>query len=279
MEQRNHEKMALATASAEPPPQAALSSPLDLPESTTSELNQSSQAASLDAITANERGEKPAPPKPATRRVTGWKWAALVVSILACVFLHSTDSTILANSRPPIIEDLGHIEKLPWISVAYVFGSAGVASIWWVVKCKFCSPLILTIFRAKAYTQFDGKIIFCMAVLIFDIGTAVSGSASTMNVLIVGRVIGGAGGVGMYSGSLQVLSGLALPQERALTAGATAIGWSVGTLYVDTPLLHRRSHLLVLARSLEVPWLTLLRRGAGHSTCYSASLEYLHRFI
>ena len=52
------------------------------------------------------------------------------------------------------------------------------------------------------YTSFNMKWIFVASVALFEIGSAICGAAPNMDTLIVGRVIAGAGGSGIYLGSL-----------------------------------------------------------------------------
>lgn len=88
------------------------------------------QSASESPATLEPGNESMSTTQPLTRRLVGWKWTLLVISMLATVFLYAMDNTVLANSRPPIIKDLGEIEKLPWLTVAYAFGACCVSAIW-----------------------------------------------------------------------------------------------------------------------------------------------------
>lgn len=69
----------------------------------------------------------------ATRSITGLPWAAVVLAILSSTFLYSLDNTIMANIRPGIIKSLGHIEMLPWMTVAYPLGEVGSCPFWYVL--------------------------------------------------------------------------------------------------------------------------------------------------
>jgi MFS family permease len=52
----------------------------------------------------------------------------------------------------------------------------------------------------KGYSMFDNKWLYISSLIVFNAGSAVCGSAPDMKALIVGRVIGGIGGAGMYLG-------------------------------------------------------------------------------
>jgi MFS family permease len=81
----------------------------------------------------------------------------------------------------PILETLGEISKIPWVGIGFPMGSAAIIF------------LLGYLFR-----HFEYKRIFVVSILLFEIGSAVCGSAPSMNALIVGRVIAGMGGAGIY---------------------------------------------------------------------------------
>ena len=58
---------------------------------------------------------------------------------------------------------------------------------------------------AALYAKFDMKIIFIASVVLFEAGSALCGAAPTMDALIIGRVIAGIGGSGMYIGLVEKL--------------------------------------------------------------------------
>jgi MFS family permease len=93
------------------------------------------------------------------------------------------DTTIAADVQGPILESLGEIEKLAWVGIGFPMGS--VAAILLIGWC---------------YALFEIKYLMIGSVLLFEIGSAVCGAAPTMNAMIVGRVIAGSGGAGMYLG-------------------------------------------------------------------------------
>lgn len=50
------------------------------------------------------------------------------------------------------------------------------------------------------YGAFDIKGLYLASIVLFEVGSAVCGAAPTMNAMIVGRVVAGVGGAGMYLG-------------------------------------------------------------------------------
>ena len=82
--------------------------------------------AALQTSTAEIEAEQP------VRKIKGIKWIICVLSIFSSVFLYALDNTIVATIQPAIINDLGHLEKLPWVSVAYQVTSVALDLTWYV---------------------------------------------------------------------------------------------------------------------------------------------------
>ncbi|PVH86320.1 MFS transporter [Cadophora sp. DSE1049] len=149
---------------------------------------------------------------PAPRSIHGVKWATAYAAMLSTTFLFALDNTITANIQPSIINSLGNVALLPWIGVGFALGSMAVLP--W----------------GKAYGVFNMKYIYIFNIILFQVGSALCGAAPRMDVLVVGRVIAGIGGSGMYSGTLTYVSVLTTAKERpAYLAGSTVV-WGVGSV-------------------------------------------------
>lgn len=132
---------------------------------------------------STENSTDGAPTETEIRRIRGWKWVFVVIGLFATSFLYGLDTTITADVQAPVLRDLGEITKLGWLGIGFPMGS--IAAI---------LPL------GVSYGKFDIKWLYVTSILTFEVGSAVCGAAPTMNVLIVGRVLGGIGGAGMYLG-------------------------------------------------------------------------------
>jgi MFS family permease len=66
----------------------------------------------------------------------------------------------------------------------------------------------------KLYGILDVKWLYITSVVLFLAASAVCGAAPNMNAEIVGRVFAGAGGIGMYIGTMILLSINTSNQER-----------------------------------------------------------------
>ncbi|OBT73367.1 hypothetical protein VF21_07695 [Pseudogymnoascus sp. 05NY08] len=161
------------------------------------------------AIEKQEAVEASAP----VRDITGWKWGLVVVAILSSIFLFALDNTVVADIQPAIIANFGDIQKLPWLTGAFLIGSASTNLVW-----------------GKVYGQMEAKITYLISLVIFEVGSALCGAAPTMNALIIGRVIAGVGGSGMYVGVMTLLSVTTSLQERPMYVGLTGLLWGIGTV-------------------------------------------------
>ncbi len=72
---------------------------------------------------------------------------------------------------------------------------------------------------SKLYGIFDAKSLYLGSVILFMAGSALCGGAPNMNAFIVGRVIAGVRGNGMYLGVMTLLSVKTNDKERPMYLG------------------------------------------------------------
>ena len=63
-------------------------------------------------------------PVASSRSIHGYRWFLLVLSVLTSTFFFGLDNTVVADVQPAIVNAFGSIERLPWISVAFLMGAA-----------------------------------------------------------------------------------------------------------------------------------------------------------
>ncbi|KAG9499643.1 Efflux pump dep3 [Fusarium musae] len=158
------------------------------------------------------------------RRIQGWRWAVAYAAMLSTTLLFAIDNTIVANIQPSIINDFGHLELMTWIGTGFALGTMFIL-LW-----------------GKVYGVFNIKWVYIFNIFLFEAGSAVCGAAPNIQVLIIGRVIAGIGGSGMYSGTLTYVSVLTNEQEKpAYLAGSTVV-WGIGSVlgpvgfYINLPI-------------------------------------------
>lgn len=66
----------------------------------------------------------------------------------------------------------------------------------------------------RLYGLFNAKWLYILSSVLFNVGSALCGAAPTMKALIVGRVLAGMGGNGMYLGVMTLLSVNTSDKER-----------------------------------------------------------------
>ena len=82
----------------------------------------------------------------------------------------------------------------------------------------------------KALAIFNVKWYYLACVAGFEVGSAVCGAAPNMNALIVGRLILGIFGSGVYSGSLTVVALMTSNRERPLYFSGIIAIWGIGSV-------------------------------------------------
>lgn len=65
--------------------------------------------------------------------------------------------------------------------------------------------VVLALSFGQIYSLFDGKWLFIGSTVLFQAASALCGGAPTMSAIIIGRVLAGIGGNGMYLGTLTLM--------------------------------------------------------------------------
>ncbi|KAE9367473.1 MFS general substrate transporter [Stipitochalara longipes BDJ] len=147
------------------------------------------------------------------RQVRGVRWILILIALYISCFLYGLDTTISADVQGPIVEAFGHVEQLAWVGAGFPMGSAAV---------------ILPV--GNMFTSFNMKWLFVASIALFEIGSAVCGAAPSMSALIIGRVLAGAGGSGIYLGCLNIVSALTTAKERGTFITLIGFFWGLGAV-------------------------------------------------
>lgn len=150
-------------------------------------------------------------PETKERKIRGINWIVICASLYITCFLYGLDTTIAADVQGPVVGVFGHVDQFSWIGAGFPLGSV-------------CVILLL----GTLFNTFDMKWVYIATVVLFEVGSALCGAAPNMNALIVGRVIAGAGGSGIYLGSLQYLAIMTVEKERGLYMALIAVFWGLG---------------------------------------------------
>lgn len=181
-----------------------------LPRQTSSDFEEKKIGADSKNLREKEHGDAPEPPP---RDMPGWKWTLVITAIYSSQFLFALDNTIVANVQPVIVQEFNAVQKLSWLSVAFLIGAASTNLVW-----------------GKVYGQFNAKWTYLLSVLVFEVGSAICGAAPNVDAFIIGRAICGVSGAGMYVGLMTMIALTTTLQERPVYVGGTGLVWGVGTV-------------------------------------------------
>ncbi|KAL8885716.1 MAG: hypothetical protein Q9215_006470 [Flavoplaca cf. flavocitrina] len=147
------------------------------------------------------------------RKVTGFRWILVCVAIFSGNILYGLDTTIAADIQAAVSETYNNVTQLGWLGVGFCLGS---------------TVTILPL--GKAYARFDNKWVFIGCLTMFAAGSALCGGAPTMDAMIVGRVWAGAGGAGVYLGTLNLVTVMSTPKEQPFYIGMTGVSYGTGCI-------------------------------------------------
>lgn len=170
-----------------------------------------------DAKAGGEGAAQAAPPPARRERSVRVVMLALMIAMLLAML----DNLIVGTAMPTIVGDLGGLEHLSWVVTAYTLATAASTPIW-----------------GKLGDMYGRKGIFLTSIVLFLIGSVLSGMAQDMGQLIGFRAIQGLGAGGLMVGVMAIIGDLVPPRERGkyqgLMAGVMAIAMIGGPLVGGT---------------------------------------------
>ncbi len=121
------------------------------------------------------------------------------------MFVGIMDQTIVATALPAIAASLGEVDRIAWIVVAYLIATATIAPVY-----------------GRLGDAFGRRRMMFVALIVAIAGSTISATSSSMEMLIVGRVIQGLGGGGLLSLSHALIGQSVPPVDRARYQGFLA---------------------------------------------------------
>jgi len=170
-----------------------------------------------------EVGVSVAAAPPIGENITKRRLWLILGALLLGMLLAALDQTIVSTALPTIVGDLHGGSHLAWVVTAYLLASTVSTPLW-----------------GKLGDQYGRKAFFQAAIVIFVIGSALSGFSHTMTELIAFRALQGLGGGGLMVGAQTIIGDVVSPRDRgrymglfgAMFAVATVIGPLIGGLCV-----------------------------------------------
>jgi len=183
--------------------------------------------------------------------------------LLLAIMIAMLDQLVVSTALPRIVGELGGLSHLSWVVTAYVLAST-----------------VTTPLYGKLGDLYGRKRLLMVAIVIFLIGSALSGLAHTMDQLIAFRALQGLGAGGLLVGAIATIGDLVSPRERGqymgYMMGAMTLAMVAGPLvggaitdnfswrwifYINMPI--GGAALLYLALTLRLP-----RRRVEHRVDY-----------
>lgn len=145
----------------------------------------------------------------------------VLLALMIAMMLAMLDNMIIGTAMPTIVGELGGLEHLSWVVTAYTLATAASTPLW-----------------GKLGDMYGRKGVFMTSIVLFLIGSALSGMAQDMGQLIGFRAVQGLGAGGLMVGVMAIIGDLIPPRERGkyqgMMAGVMALAMIGGPLVGGT---------------------------------------------
>jgi EmrB/QacA subfamily drug resistance transporter len=142
----------------------------------------------------------------------------VMVGVMLALFLAALDQTIVATALPRIVQEFHGLEHLSWVITAYLLASTVVVPIY-----------------GKLSDIYGRKPFILSAIVLFLVGSILSGLSRNMVQLVIFRAIQGLGGGAIFANAFAVVGDLYPPAERGRWQGL--LGAVFGLSSIIGPML------------------------------------------
>ena len=138
---------------------------------------------------------------------------ATVVALLLCLFMAALEATVVSTAMPTIVGALGGVDRYAGVFTAYLLTSTVLVPVY-----------------GKAADLYGRKPLLLGGVVVFLVGSVLSGFAPTMNWLIAFRALQGLGAGALMPIAITIVGDLFSFEERARIQGLFGSVWGVAGL-------------------------------------------------
>lgn len=137
----------------------------------------------------------------------------VTIGIMLSLFLASMESTVVATAMPTIVGQLGGLEHYSWVFSAFMLASTTTVPLY-----------------GKLSDLYGRRNIYLAAMLLFLIGSILSGMAQTMPQLIFARALQGIGAGGVAPMAFILIGEMFTLEQRAKMQGFFSGVWGVSSI-------------------------------------------------
>jgi len=185
---------------------------------TTPPADPPSTAAASGTAATSQAEQPPGADAPVADYLTHRQILIVLAGVMAGMLLFALDQGIVGTALPRIVSELGGLDRLSWVVTAYLLTSTATTPLW-----------------GKISDLYGRRLIFQVAIVIFLLGSALSGLSQNMGQLIAFRALQGVGGGGLFAIALSIIGDVIPPRERGRYQGY--FGAVFGVSSVAGPLL------------------------------------------
>lgn len=144
--------------------------------------------------------------------------ALVTVAIFVATFMSAIEGTIVSTAMPTIVGDLHGVNLMNWVISIFLLTNA-----------------IFTPIYGKLSDIFGRKRVFIIGIIIFLIGSMLSGLAHSMTTLIIWRALQGIGAGSIMPVSNTIIADIYSLEKRAKVMGLNGSAWGIASIIA--PLL------------------------------------------